>query len=53
MNKCKYLLPCGRCNKFDKKCKMKLKLKNKNSLEPIMQPKFINESLPSGICSMY
>ena len=32
--KCKYLLPCGRCDKFDKKCNSC----NNDKLEPIMNP---------------
>ena len=58
MNKCKYLLPCGRCDKFDKKCKVKeyskLDERYKNGLEPIMNPpRYMNDKLPSGIRLMY
>lgn len=42
MSKCKYLLPCGRCDKFDKKCKVKkdcmTNSKYPNGLEPIINP---------------
>lgn len=33
MNLCKYLLPCGRCDKYDKPCNMSIKdFKNYNIL---------------------
>lgn len=51
MNKCRYLLPCGRCDKFNKKCKAKKYCMYPNGLEPIMNPpKFMNNPMDMIKC---